>query len=350
MRAIFISYRRDDAEGQAGRLFEDLEERFGKASVFMDVTGIEPGRDFRKVIEQQVASCGVLLAIIGKDWLTATDADGHRRLDDPADFVRLETAAALKRDIPVIPVLVRGARMPRAEQLPEVLADLSFRNSVELSHARWASDVHLLMNALLPHVDVSPELARTEVGGVERVVPGAAVASGPSTPGDGTDVPTEPAADAVRRVLPEGPRSGSAGPRRAEQGTAARTARGGGAAAGLPRSSSPASDTWPGIDRNRSRAGIRRAAQTPVPSANPATTAGGQVTASAPATEPARPTAAPLVVVAAAPAPLPPVTAPATVPSMASRPESRRPMPRRRMHRRGRAEARRHQGCPRPMA
>ena len=155
MRAIFISYRRDDAEGQAGRLFEDLEERFGKASVFMDVTGIEPGRDFRKVIEQQVASCGVLLAIIGKDWLNATDADGRRRLDDPADFVRLETAAALRRDIPVIPVLVRGAKMPRAEQLPEVLADLSFRNSVELSHARWASDVQLLINALLPYVDVS---------------------------------------------------------------------------------------------------------------------------------------------------------------------------------------------------
>ena len=75
--------------------------------------------------------------------------------------------------------------MPRAEQLPEVLADLSFRNSVELSHARWSSDVQLLINALLPHVDVSPELARTEVGGAERVVPGAAVASGPSTPADG---------------------------------------------------------------------------------------------------------------------------------------------------------------------
>jgi hypothetical protein len=209
MRAIFISYRRDDAEGQAGRLFEDLEERFGKASVFMDVTGIEPGRDFRKVIEQQVASCGVLLAIIGKDWLTATDADGHRRLDDPADFVRLETAAALRRDIPVIPVLVRGAKMPRAEQLPEVLADLSFRNSVELSHARWSSDVQLLINALLPYVDVAPEVARTDAGSAEPAVAGQAVASQLSTAAAGADASTQLAEQAMRRAAPAASGSGS---------------------------------------------------------------------------------------------------------------------------------------------
>ena len=284
MRAIFISYRRDDAEGQAGRLFEDLEERFGKASVFMDVTGIEPGRDFRKVIEQQVASCGVLLAIIGKDWLTATDADGHRRLDDPADFVRLETAAALKRDIPVIPVLVRGAKMPRAEQLPEVLADLSFRNSVELSHARWVSDVQLLINALLPYVDVSPDLARTEAGGADKAIPRGAVASGPSTtPAGLADVPTERAGDAVGRVSSEGSRSGSA------------ATKGGGEDGGTDRRSG----WWAGgglaaivvaglgylaWDRSEPEAGgERRATQTPAPSANPAATVDPKISASAPA-------------------------------------------------------------------
>ena len=156
MRAIFISYRREDTEGHAGRLFEDLCDRFGKESVFMDVTGIEPGRDFRRAIEQQVAACGVLLAVIGKDWLTLTDAQGKRRLDDPFDFVRLETANALKRDIPVIPVLVHQSVMPRAEQLPVDLKDLAFRNSVELTHARWSSDVQLLIKALLPYVDASP--------------------------------------------------------------------------------------------------------------------------------------------------------------------------------------------------
>ncbi|MEP7300614.1 MAG: CzcE family metal-binding protein [Caldimonas sp.] len=155
MRAIFISYRRDDTEGYAGRLFQDLREKFGKDAVFMDVAGIEPGRDFRRVIEQQVASCGVLLAVIGKSWLTVADEKGKHRLDDPYDFVRLETASALKRDIPVIPVLVQQAEMPRAEQLPDDLKDLAFRNSVELSHARWESDVDLLIAALGRYIDPS---------------------------------------------------------------------------------------------------------------------------------------------------------------------------------------------------
>jgi TIR domain-containing protein len=152
MRAIFISYRREDAEGQAGRLFDDLVSHFGNDSVFMDVAGLEPGRDFRRAIDQQVSSCGVLLALIGKEWLEATNESGKRRLDDPMDFVRLETASALKRDIPVIPVLVRGASMPHAEDLPDDLKDLAFRNAVELTHARWDSDLQVLVKALTPYV------------------------------------------------------------------------------------------------------------------------------------------------------------------------------------------------------
>jgi hypothetical protein len=157
VRAIFLSYRRDDAEGEAGRLFDDLIAEFSTDKVFMDVTGIEPGRDFRKVIDQNVASCGVLLAMMGKDWIEAKDDAGRRRLDDPLDFVRLETASALRRDIPVIPVLVHGGRMPRPDQLPEDLKDLAYRNAVELTHARWDSDVQLLIRALRPHVDTEPE-------------------------------------------------------------------------------------------------------------------------------------------------------------------------------------------------
>lgn len=154
MRAIFISYRREDAEGQAGRLFDDLVNDFGEDAVFMDVAGIAPGRDFRKAIDEQVSSCGVLLAVIGKNWLDAKDEHGTRRLDDPLDFVLLETASALKRDIPVIPVLVRGAVMPRAEELPADLGELAYRNAVELTHARWESDVQVLIKALRPHIEV----------------------------------------------------------------------------------------------------------------------------------------------------------------------------------------------------
>jgi hypothetical protein len=155
MRSVFINYRRNDSEGEAGRLFDELTLRFGHESVFMDVAAIEPGRDFRKAIDQSVANCSVLLAIIGQEWLDLRDAGGRRRLDDPNDFVRIELASALHRDIAVIPVLVRGAKMPLANQLPDDLRDLAFRNAVELSHARWKSDVQVLVDALRPLLDES---------------------------------------------------------------------------------------------------------------------------------------------------------------------------------------------------
>ena len=90
----------------------------------------------------------MLLVLIGPSWVTAKDEAGTRRLDDPADFVRVEVGAALRRDIPVIPVLVRAAQMPRAEQLPDCLKELAYRNCVELTHARWKSDVQLLVEPL----------------------------------------------------------------------------------------------------------------------------------------------------------------------------------------------------------
>lgn len=165
MHAIFISYRRDDTEGQAGRLFQDLRSAFGAEMVFMDVTAIEPGLDFRKAIEKNTAACGVLLALVGRNWIAAVDEKGARRLDNANDFVRLEIASALRRDIPVIPVLVHGARMPREDELPEDLRDLAFRNGVELTHARWDSDVQVLIKALRPHVE---QAARSSAAGGSR--------------------------------------------------------------------------------------------------------------------------------------------------------------------------------------
>jgi hypothetical protein len=199
LRAIFISYRRNDAEGEAGRLFDDLVDHFGERAVFMDVAAIEPGRDFRRAIDDSVAACSVLLAIIGERWLDAVDAEGRRRLDETGDFVRLEIAAALRRDIPVVPVLVRGARMPRHDRLPDDLQELAFRNATELTHARWRSDVRHLIDALAPYVgeaarrradvtpavdaawlaDVSRELARY-IGPIAEVVVGRAAARGVS--------------------------------------------------------------------------------------------------------------------------------------------------------------------------
>ena len=148
LRAIFVNYRRQDTEGESGHLFDDLVAQFGERSVFMDVAAIEVGRDFRKAIDESIAGCGVLLAMIGPAWLDAANDGGERRLDDPSDFVRMEIASALKRDIPVIPVMVRGAKMPRPNQLPDDLRDLAYRNCVELTHVRWKSDVQVLVGAL----------------------------------------------------------------------------------------------------------------------------------------------------------------------------------------------------------
>ncbi len=166
--AIFISYRRDDTEGEAGRLFADLTRVFGNEGVFMDVADIPPGADFRRVIDESVAQCGVLLAVLGPSWLTITGADGKRRLDNPNDFVAIEIGSALKRDVPVIPVLVHEAHMPPPDQLPESLQELSFRNSVELSHTRWNSDVQLLIEALKSYVTPNPV---TEQQPVHATVP-----------------------------------------------------------------------------------------------------------------------------------------------------------------------------------
>ncbi len=145
---IFINYRREDSAGYAGRLGDDLIKQFGADRVFMDVTDIAPGVDFRREIEQQVAACGVTLVMIGKSWLLKHGTDSGPRLSKPDDFVRLEIAAALKRDIPVIPVLVDGAAMPSARDLPADLEALAWRNAVELRHAYWETDLQVLVEAL----------------------------------------------------------------------------------------------------------------------------------------------------------------------------------------------------------
>src|SRR5262249_49759992 len=95
------------------------------ATLFMDVDAIPLGTNFSKVLHEEVAKCGVLLAVIGPDWSDARDEHGNRRLDDPNDFVRIEIAAALQRNIPVIPVLLEGARIPKADELPEDLKELA---------------------------------------------------------------------------------------------------------------------------------------------------------------------------------------------------------------------------------
>jgi formylglycine-generating enzyme required for sulfatase activity len=141
MSTVFISYRRENTAGEARALFNDLAARLGENSVFMDVDSIALGRDFRSVLQETTAACDLMLVLIGRNWANVTDEGGRTRLENPADYVRLEIEAALKRDIVVTPVLVQGAHMPAPEDLPAEIRNLAYRNGFELSHNRWESDV-----------------------------------------------------------------------------------------------------------------------------------------------------------------------------------------------------------------
>jgi WD40 repeat protein len=153
---VFISYRRQEASGMAGRLYDRLTAHLSDEQVFIDVDTIAPGVDFARVITQAVSTSQVLLAVIGPQWLTITDEDGQRRLDHPDDIVRLEIAAALQHEIRVIPVLVDGAVMPGHEDLPEDLADLARRNALSVRHRSFRSDADRLLAAIEPILHPPP--------------------------------------------------------------------------------------------------------------------------------------------------------------------------------------------------
>ncbi len=150
MPKIFLSYRRSDSEDIAGRIYDRLVADFGKGSLFFDVDTIPFGIDFREFLQGEVQQCQVLIAIIGPTWLSTTDDDGHRRIDNTADWVRIEIESALARDIPVIPLLVRGARLPKATELPASLQALAYRNAAT---ARAGRDFHRDMDVLIRGIE-----------------------------------------------------------------------------------------------------------------------------------------------------------------------------------------------------
>ncbi len=148
MSRIFINYRRQDTEGYVGRLYDHLLKHFDSGDIFIDVNSIQPGVDFTRALENAVSACDVFIAMIGPQWLNATDEGGERRLDQWNDFVRLEIASALKLNKVVIPVLVGQARMPAPALVPDDIAPLCLRNAIELSHQRFAYDVERLVEAI----------------------------------------------------------------------------------------------------------------------------------------------------------------------------------------------------------
>jgi hypothetical protein len=137
MASIFISYRREDTGGHAGRLCDRLTDRFGGDRVFMDIQDIHPGQNFATSIEETIATCDCVIAVIGPRWLEMV----QERAQSGDDFVRHEIGAALKRRVTLIPVLMGGAQMPAAGELPPELAELSVRNAIEIRDERFDHDV-----------------------------------------------------------------------------------------------------------------------------------------------------------------------------------------------------------------
>jgi hypothetical protein len=165
MSGVFISYRREDSSGYAGRLFDILSVHFGKENIYMDLDTIRGGDNFVTVIEDKIGQCDALLAVIGERWLTITGENGSRRLDMAHDFVRLEIAKALERGVRVIPVLVGGATMPQQQDLPDDLRSLHVHQAMDLRDAHFHADAEQLMDVLkqtVPSITSRPRKVKSK--------------------------------------------------------------------------------------------------------------------------------------------------------------------------------------------
>jgi effector-binding domain-containing protein len=180
MAKVAISYRRLDSTAITGRIFDRLLSRYGKDSVFMDIDNIPPGADFRSHITQVLHRCDVLLAIVGHRWLDVRKK-GHTTIRDETDWIRIEVEAALRENIPVIPVLVEGARMPKSTQLPPSLQEFSFRHAATVDSAQ---DFHTHVDRLIRSID---RIAETK----SKLPEGDAVAEAATAPTLVIDQPTD---------------------------------------------------------------------------------------------------------------------------------------------------------------
>jgi TIR domain len=159
---VFICYRREDSAFAARAIHDRIVRRLQRENVFFDVDSIGLGVDWFKELTERVGACDALVAVIGRHWISSADKDNQRRIDDPDDFVRIEIETALKRDVRVIPLLVDGAAMPKASELPDSLKGLARRQGIEVSPARFEADVEKLTTALVSILEERRERGRSE--------------------------------------------------------------------------------------------------------------------------------------------------------------------------------------------
>jgi hypothetical protein len=169
-RRIFISYRRSDSAGYAGRLYDYLKSYFGDERIFFDVDTIRPGVNFEEKITAELDHSDAMLVMIGNQWLDARDPQGNRRLDESHDYVRYEIETALGKNIEIIPILVQGTPMPSSGMLPGSISDLALRNAVRLNDDHWSSDCGFLAEILKNTLDVSRSLKEQTIRRYRMIV------------------------------------------------------------------------------------------------------------------------------------------------------------------------------------
>ena len=145
---VFLSYRRSDSAAWCGRLYDRLEAELGAGRTFRDIDSLEPGDRFEQRLRERIAASDAFVAVIGPGWLAAADESGRRRIDDPEDFVRQEIETALAAGKPLFPVLVDGARMPGAAELPPSIAALVSANAITVTDTHLAADVAKLVKSI----------------------------------------------------------------------------------------------------------------------------------------------------------------------------------------------------------
>ena len=166
--SIFISYRRADSPGYVRALLSEMRNTFGGKQVFLDMEDIAAGSDFPIIIDEAVRNCELLLALIGPKWVELRDESGQRRIENLTDFVRLEIGAALERKIPIIPVLLENAKMPKADELPDELKLLSTLQGITLTYDRWDDDIARLF-AAIERITVEPQVERQYSAALDRL-------------------------------------------------------------------------------------------------------------------------------------------------------------------------------------
>ena len=145
---IFVNYRRDDSGGICIAIYKELVKHFKQENIFKDFNTIKPGSDFVVSINNALNKCNLLLVVIGRQWLTVKNEQGKSRIDDPYDFVRIEIATALKRNINILPVLVDGMRMPSENELPDDIKGLVRRQSLVIHNESFDQDIFALVNSI----------------------------------------------------------------------------------------------------------------------------------------------------------------------------------------------------------